>query len=197
MPSRVKEFHSIMPIENIPSVLMHGILSHNLCKKYEIPHKDISLAGIQAKRDGKKVPKVWELHDYANLYFCARNPMMYRRMAEAENLCVLQLDCSISKQNGVVYTDQNVASNYARFLTITEVTTQINFDWVFADNWNDSDLITKWQKSSAKCAEILVPYQVNPEYIKGAYVVNEKAKANLIKEGFLLPIVVESNMFFW
>jgi hypothetical protein len=185
-----------MPIENVPSVLEHGILSHNRCKKLKLPHSDISLEGVQDRRDGKEVPNGLKLHDYANLYFCARNPMMYKRRNEAEDLCVLQLSLSVSKQNEVVYTDQNAAGDYVRFLSAGEVKSNIDFDLVFATYWNDENPIEKKRKRLAKCAEILVPHQVEPKFIKGAYVVNEAAKAKLTKTGFSLPIVVESNMFF-
>ena len=103
MPIRVKELHSIMPISNMASVMVHGILSHNKCQKLE--HADILLTEVQEKRRVKEVPNGLKLHDYANLYFSARNPMMYKRQADVDDLCVLQVSLEVSKQAGVVYTD--------------------------------------------------------------------------------------------
>lgn len=41
-------------------------------------HKDISLLGVQSRRAEVSFEKLGtKLHDYANLYFDARNPMMY------------------------------------------------------------------------------------------------------------------------
>lgn len=156
MTSRVKELHSIMPIANMGSVLKHGILSHNKCK--EVPHNDISLENVQDKRDSKVVPNGLPLHDYANLYFCARNPMMYRRKSEAQDLCVLKISLKVTHLSDVVYTDQNAARNYVKFFSKSEVKKSINFDWVFADDWNDDNQAMKWRKSSAKCAEVLIPH---------------------------------------
>ncbi len=196
MPERVKEFHSIMPIANIASVLSHGILSHKRSEKF--PHDDISMSDVQKRRDEKQVPNGLKLHDYANLYFCARNPMMYMKVSEgnAENLCVLKIGTAVSKKDGVVFTDQNAASDYVRFLSHNEVKSSINFDWVFAEYWTDDDPIEKMRKKSAKCAEILVPHEIRPEFIRGAYVVNQAAKDKLKKSGFTLPIVIESRWFF-
>ncbi len=194
MSSRVKELHCIMPIENMASVIKHGILSHNKCEK--LAHCDISDSQVQEKRKVKEVPNGLKLHDYANLYFCARNPMMYKRQANADNLCVLQISLKVTKQAGVVFTDQNAASRYVKFLSSNEVKQNINFDWVFANDWNDADQIVKWQKSSAKCAEILVPHFVAVRHITGAYVVNRNSQEKLQNQGFNLPISVNSDMFF-
>ncbi|NMA20497.1 MAG: DUF4433 domain-containing protein [Lentisphaerae bacterium] len=79
-----------MPIANIASVMAHGILSHN--EAAQLNHADISLADVQERRERKSVPGGLLLHEYANLYFCARNPMMYRRQNERERLCVLLVD---------------------------------------------------------------------------------------------------------
>ncbi len=202
MPSRVKEFHSIMPIENITSVLQHGILSHNRCKKLKLRHSDVSLEGVQDRRDGKEVPNGMKLHDYANLYFTARNPMMFRIInqfedkTQIEDLCVLRISVAVGKQEHVVFTDQNAAKSYARFFSLDKAKENINFDRVYAKYWTDDDYAEYLRKKAEKCAEILVPYQVKPEYIKGAYVVNDAAKAKLTKTGFSLPIVVKSIMFF-
>lgn len=193
MTKRVKEFHSIMPIANVASVLEHGILSHNRCMK--LPHADISMADVQDRRRNKQIPNGLNLHDYANLYFCARNPMMYIKK-DKESLCVLRIATSVYKQDGVVFTDRNASSDYVRFLSPGEVNEGINFDWVFADYWTDENPIEKMRKKSTKCAEILIPNHINPDYIKGAYVISGQAKDNLRNTGFNLPIDVKSYWFF-
>jgi len=43
---------------------------------------------VQEKREQKHVPGGLKLHQYANLYFHARNPMLYKRKTEINNLCV-------------------------------------------------------------------------------------------------------------
>ena len=73
---KIREFHNIMPISNMSSVLEHGILSHERAKK--VSHQDVSLSVIQARRQRVTLPDGLPLHQYANLYFHARNPMLYR-----------------------------------------------------------------------------------------------------------------------
>lgn len=86
MDARVTEFQCIMPLENIPSVLAHGILSYELAAR--LPHRSVAMEEVQDKRDVKQVPGGLKLHQYANLYFHARNPMMYKRRGNASGLCV-------------------------------------------------------------------------------------------------------------
>jgi hypothetical protein len=63
----IVELHYITPTKNVPSILEHGILSHNRAAK--LSHDDISMREIQNVRAKKQVPGALELHDYANLYF--------------------------------------------------------------------------------------------------------------------------------
>jgi ssDNA thymidine ADP-ribosyltransferase, DarT len=192
---RVTELHCIMPIENIPSVIRHGILSHEQASRLE--HDDISLSDVQDKRDRKTVPSRLKLHQYANLYFCARNPMMYKRRNHKGNLCVLRISKEVLKLQNVVLAVQNAASKYVSFYKSPQGLHSINFDMVFADNWkHPEDQIAEWRHSSAKCAEVLVPHCVEFCYIIGAYVANETAKVNLENTGFDKSITINAEMFF-
>jgi hypothetical protein len=77
------ELHSIQPIANVAGILELGILSHNRARVVE--HVDVAAAEIQDRRVGVTVPGGRPLHDDANLYFDARNPMMsVRRTRHAE-----------------------------------------------------------------------------------------------------------------
>lgn len=194
MPHRVTELHSIMPIANIASVMEHGILSHQGAARLE--HADVSMADVQDRRANKSVPGGLRLHEYANLYFCARNPMMYRRQDERSRLCVLRIDRKVLELQGVVLTTGNAASDYSRFLPSPAGLRAIAFDDVFADYWTDEDPFEQMRKKSAKCAEVLVPNRVDPRFITGAYVSDEVTRNALAATGFRLPITVNANMFF-
>jgi hypothetical protein len=183
-----------MPIENVPSVLEHGILSFERTTK--LPHTTVAMADIQDRRDKKIVPGGLALHRYANLYFDARNPMMFKRRGQATNLCVLTISAEVMKLDGVVLTDQNAASDYVRFLSLAQIDI-IDFDMVFARDWRHrDDPITYWRHKSAKCAEVLVPHSVPPEYLTGAYICNESVRNTLVSKGFNRPVHVNADIFF-
>ncbi len=193
MPTQIGELHSIMPIANIPSILEYGILSNDEAKK--LPHRDISMPEIQDKRDRVRVPQGLRLHQYANVYFHARNPMLYKRKNEHENLCVLRISTDILHIENAVITDQNAASRYAKFLP-PEAINELELEQIYARYWNHDDQIARWRHSSQKCAEVLIPHNIPPAYIFGAYVISQMARRKLIATGFPHPITIDSDIFF-
>jgi hypothetical protein len=107
------ELHSIQPIANVAGILELGILSHNRARVVE--RVDVAAAEIQDRRVGVTVPGGRPLHDYANLYFDARNPMMSVRRTRHAELCVLRISCDVLDLPDVVVTDGNASSDYIRF----------------------------------------------------------------------------------
>jgi hypothetical protein len=184
-----------MPMENIPSVLENGILSYERAAK--LKHHSVALQPVQDKRDQKQVPGGLKLHQYANLYFHARNPMMYKRKEEAPGLCVLSVSTGVLELSGTVISDQNAASNYARFLHPSQWELMA-FDDIYAMDWrHPDDEIAYWRHKARKCAEVLVPQRVEPRLLTGAYVVNDEAAARLVSLGFVLPVKLSPDLFFY
>lgn len=188
--SEIEEFHNIVAIDNIPSILTHGLLCHDLACK--IDHKDISLNEVQERR-GKSVPGGLALHKYVNLYFHARNPMLYLR--KDERICILRINKCLANFDSVVFSDRNAASEYALFKS-QESIDSFDFGKIYAKYWNNDDDIIYFDNKSKKCAEILVPYKIDSTYIIGAYVKNEQDKEELIDKGFAKEIIVNQEMFF-
>lgn len=194
MPHRVTELHNIMPISNIPQVLQHGILSNEEAAK--LSHDSVALSVIQERRDIKRVPGGLKLHQYANLYFCARNPMMYLRKEDAPVLCVLQIAKNILTMPNIVISDRNAASDYVRFLKSPEGLRELQHDLIFATYWTHDDPFEQMKRKSIKCAEVLVPHRVPADLIVGAYVLNATAETRLREAGFDRPITRNPNLFF-
>lgn len=190
----VTELHYITPIANVASILKYGLLSHNRAEK--VLHRSVAMSEIQDKRTRKVVPGGRPLHDYVNLYFHARNPMLYKRQAEHQTLCVLRISAAVLDSSGVVITDGNAASQYTAFYPSPAGLERLSREDVFAERWTDPDPIVQWRKKSAKCAEVLVPDRIAPNEILGAYVSCEQAKAALAKVGFGLPIAIDTQLFF-
>jgi hypothetical protein len=194
MDPRVTEFHCIMPMDNTPSVLQHGILSHERTATLE--HKSVAMQVVQDRRDAKRVPGGLMLHHYANLYFHARNPMMFSRREVAPELCVLQVSTDVQQLPGVVFADANASSDYVRFLHPSQWR-ELAFDDIFALDWrHPNDPIAYRRHRSRKCAEVLVPNQVEPKFLTGAYVVDRTAAQRLARRGFSLPVTIQPALFF-
>ena len=188
------ELHYITPIANVHSILKLGILSHNLVKR--VTHESVAMNEIQDRRANVTIPRGRKLHCYVNLYICARNPMMYKRRAQHQDLCVLKINPDVIDLTGVVITDRNASSAYASFRSAPAGLSFVNYELTFAENWIDSDEIVRFRKTSAKCAEVLVPDTVKPDYISGAYVSCQEAVATCKALNIELPILTNKDLFF-
>jgi hypothetical protein len=191
---RVTELHNIMPMANIGSVLTHGILSYERAAR--LPHRSVAMQPVQDRRDQKVVPGGLRLHRYANLYFHARNPMLYKRRAESGGLCVLRISTDVLAVADAVVTDQNAASDWVRFFAPSQWR-QLPFDDIYAADWrHPNDPKAYYRHKSRKCAEVLLPRRVDPVMVTGAYVVDTAAEALLRSTGFALPIRIDPVLFF-
>ena len=171
------ELHYLAPISNVPSILEHGILCHRRAQAVE--HKSVAMEEVQDRRTKVVVPGGRRLHDYVNLYVHARNPMLYKRLALRDSLCVLRVDASVLDLPGVVVADQNASSDYVRFAAGPRGLRIITKELVFADSWTHPDRIEYFRRKSARCAEVLVPDRIAPDSICGAYVAGSTALRDL------------------
>ena len=131
------ELHYIALLSNVPSICKLGILSHRRVEK--ITHESVAMREIQDRRAKIVVPGGRRLHEYVNLYVCARNPMLYKRQSRHAELCVLRINPSILDLPGVVVTDGNASSNYVRFAAAPDGLRIINRELTFAEYWTDPD----------------------------------------------------------
>jgi len=190
----LEELHYITPISNVPSIISRGILSHNRARRLD--PNSVSMPEIQAMRKNKNVPGGRPLHDYANLYICARNPMLYKMRNDHLNLCVLRIGPDVLDIPGTVITDGNAASDYTRFIKSPVGLILVDKWLTFAEYWTHADPIETWRHKSAKCAEVLVPDRIPPEYIPGAYVSCEEANVRFESTGTNLPVTINAHLFF-
>jgi hypothetical protein len=192
--TELEELHYIAPIANVPSILASGIRSHNAMKR--TPHVTIAMAKIQERRAKVKVPGGRPLHDYVNLYFNARNPMMYKRRHEHAALAVLRVAAGVLDLPGVVITSGNASSGYTRFAAGPGGLTIVESDLVFAKSWLSGDEIEYYRRKQAICAEVLIPDSLDPKHILGAYVSGQEAAEELKRTAPGLAISVRPELFF-
>ena len=200
--NQISELHNIQLVENISSVLQNGVLSHKLASK--INHKSCAMPEIQSIRANKVVPNGRPLHEYANLYFHARNPMMYKLLngycIPHSELVIMKVDTSILDASNVVLTDGNAATEWVRFYPSPDGLSSLNYDLIFSRNWNDNNPIIKSEKKTRKCSEILVPDKADISYITGIYVSCDET-LKIIKNITLtahsnISLTVNSDLFF-
>ena len=191
---RIKELHYVTPIATVPSIMEHGILSHR--KAEQLPHIDISMDEIQFRRSQKRVPGGKLLHEYANLYFDAHNPMLSKRRDTNSEICILRVNPDVLNLPNVVIADRNASSEYVRFYHFPFGLQFLDEEKIYAKYWTNNDQFEYMERKSKKCAEVLVPDKVNPEYIFAAYVYDKKSKEKLLNTGFAHQIDLKPDIFF-
>jgi hypothetical protein len=194
----VREFHFITPICNLGSILERGILSHN--RADGIPHRSVASESVQRWRRPKRVPGGMRLHDYANLYFHARNAMMsyllYAKDQGHKDLVVLRVSPQILDLPNTVVTDGNSAVSGTRFYPSPEGLANLDAKLIFARRWVDEK---GWSDQAAKrkrMAEILVPHLVPSKYIRSCYVDTSEKRRECMGYEALPSVVVSREVYF-
>ena len=193
-----KELFYITHIDNIPSMLKNGIFSHERIESTKIPFTRIYAEDIVSNRHKITVPDGRNLWHFANVYFQARNPMLYRVIHEKteDNIAVLGLRSEILERHDIYVTTGNAAHSMSDILYPLDAQKQIpeiiknsvDLEW-----WHSED--GSKRKIMAEC---LVPEFISSDMIQSIYVAKHKTQTqvkNLIV-GYDIPIILEPNMFF-
>ncbi|KAA0443932.1 MAG: DUF4433 domain-containing protein [Candidatus Thioglobus sp.] len=190
----INSLYYICHINNLASILKNGLLSHNSVQTLTpetIYDKDI----INRRKDIKPNPEKNEtLWDFTNLYFNARNAMLYRVIHEqkAKNIVIIQFKKSIldyaKKHNGLISIG-NAAHSESSFKQIEEGLKQLKKIWSVwnKEYWNKSDGSKRLMMS-----ELLIENKIGAEYIDTIYVESEAASNNIKFDN----IIVQPDLFF-
>lgn len=199
MPAaNIDGLYYITHIDNLESILKHGILSHRQIDERGIEYTAIYDRGIVSNRKMIKTPEGHSLWDYANLYFQPRNPMLYRVIREkgTQDIIVLKIKKTILNRNDILITDGNAASFQTQIKSLNKSELSLITKLVNKEYWNNEDG-SKRQIMS----ECLVPNNVNPNLIDCIYVASENGAASKSREILKhaqshLNVIVEPKMFF-
>jgi len=175
--AELEELHYITPIANVPSIVARGTLSKKRAKP--LRPATVAMEEVQAIRANKAIPGGRPLHEYANLYICGRNAMLYKRAGQHMEVC-----------------DGNAASGYTGFWPSPSGLAKVDKAMVFAEYWTHADQIEQWLRMRVKCAEVLVPNRVDAQYITGAYVSGQDAGEALRETGVALARTIDAHLFF-
>ena len=193
----VKGLFYITHKDNVASILRHGLLSHSSVLDRSLQYQAIYDSEIVSNRKNKLTPNGHSLWDFANVYFQARNPMMYRVIHEkgANDLAVISFNSRVLDIPSVFVTDGNAANSATSFYNKHEGIKALVDSWdiITGEWWNSVD--GSKRKIMAEC---LVPSCIPPEYIHTVYAPSHRA-AEEIRSAIGLsqtPIVPEPNLFF-
>lgn len=194
---QITGLYYITHIDNVPSILQYGILSHERVLAEEIQYTRIYAEDIVVNRRDILTPDGKSLWNLANLYFQARNPMQFRVIHErsANEVAVISVRPEILDRLDIFISTGNAAHSSSEILTAGEG--QKRLRQIIKDT-----RIDYWKREDGSkrkiMAECLVPDMVPPSLIQTIYVATRTAKTNLeaMMSHSNLPVISEPNMFF-
>ncbi len=190
----IKELCYITHVDNVPSILRHGILSHELIQSRGIKYTPIYDEEIVSNRRTITAPNGKSLWSFANLYFQPRNPMLYRvtREKRLEDIAVIAVRRDILNRKDIFVANGNAASSNTQIQQVSPgiidtIAGQIDKVW-----WEDVD------GKRRIMAEALVPEEIPPDFIHAIYVSSHEAAAK-VREALLdsrIPVIPRQDTFF-
>lgn len=168
-----------------------ALLSHDNAYRIRRP-VDVSDPKVQAKRAAKVDPLYGRpLHDYVNLYFRARGPMLSKRRELRTSIVVLYVDRSLLHCPDVIFTDGNAASASTRFFSDPKDLEELDWDCLDAKYWQDFP-----EGKRKRAAEVLVPHRIALDLVAKAVVREESLRSKLQAQGWGTPVEVRQDWFF-
>ena len=178
----IRALYYITHIDNLPSILTTGILSHERIRTEGIQNTTIYLKHLVNKRRDRFTSISKNLWHYANLFFQPRNPMLYSviRNEGEQNITVLRVSNAVLQGQGILITDGIASNKLTRIYSQTEGqrVLQAQRDLIQTDSWvswSDSDKVRR-----QLMAECLVPNQVDPTHIQ-RFIIADQSVANSLQ----------------
>jgi O-acetyl-ADP-ribose deacetylase (regulator of RNase III) len=191
----IRELYYITHIDNIPSILKNGILSHQNIIQRGLKYTPIYDECIISRRKEIKTPNGKSLWDFANLFFEARNPMLFRVKCEKDtyNLAIIGVEPSVFTLPGVYVTTGNAAHSQSEILAPNRVIMSKILKNTKKEYWSEHD--GSKRKIMAEC---LVPNEIPASLIKAIYVADHDSKYKVDSKlaNSSIPVIPEPHMFF-
>ena len=160
-------------VDNMPSILKHGLLSHNNAHARGLVTEDLSDPDVQDRRADRRLDDR-PLHDYVCLYFNPKNPMLFKRRDHQDDIVILCLDRRLLAQSGTFFTDGNAAGDATNFFNDPRDLDELDWDCIRRDYWSESD-----DGRRKRCAEILVPDAIPFDEVRRVYIRTDSTQTRL------------------
>jgi hypothetical protein len=157
-------------IDNLTNILEHGLLAHDNPYK----QKDISDCDVNSRRSRAEPIYHKSIHSYVPFYFDPRNPMLFYRQDQQDDIVILVLTRELILMQGAVFTDGNASSDHTKFANDISELDMLDWKCINGKYWNDYA-----DGKRKKMAEVLVPNFVDVKNIEGIICNNSLTKAKI------------------
>jgi O-acetyl-ADP-ribose deacetylase (regulator of RNase III) len=195
--ARFKQLYYITHVDNLPSIMQHGILSHAEIERRGIPYVSVYDEAIVQARKQRLAPDGNSLWNFANLYLRPKNAMLYRLKVghHLDELVILGVRRGVANLPGAYISDGGLGS------PLSQLHPSSSWKEVFQQLLPDLDREWWAEGDGSKrrmMAECLIPHGVDPEYLETIYTHNREcaeAVQSIAVTGSL-EVVPEASLFF-
>lgn len=171
----IEFLYHITHVENMPSIVEHGIWSHNAARQRFGP-ENISDPKVQGIRAGKTCFG-HDLHNCVCLFFNTINPMCC--LKREEDVAVLRLSPSLLEHDRSFFSDGNAAAGPTEFYNDLKELEKLDWECIHYD-YKVKDDSEKEKERKRKCAaEVLVPENISFDMVKEIVVKTEGIRQKL------------------
>lgn len=191
--TRIATIDHMTHINNLDSILEHGLLAHNN------PHKKVDISNQEVNSRRNKIEHIYNrnIHDYVPLYFNPRNAMLYRNQKMfGDSIIVLAFDKDLLLSKNSIFTNGNAASDNTSYFNNIKDLLQMDWDKIWSSSWNgleDSEVI-KW----SMMAEVLIYKKLDITKLVTIYCSSNKVKKDIENKYQLgsVDVSVDRHIFF-
>lgn len=198
---RIHHFSYIVPISNIETVLLHGILPKNRTEKLGLKSESFALESCQQERDRKDIflsdKNKHNVHDCVPLYITPLTPTLYKLKEKQKHLAIILVNSFILAKHGIFYafSDGNMASHVTTYKYDLSKLDQLDWAVLRARYWADRP-----DGSRKRCAEFLIsPGVPTSEFYK--ILTNNTGSCAIVDQavkcaGLKIPSEIDHSYFF-
>ncbi len=124
-------------INNLSSIIQHGLLSHNLVNQ---PYIDISNQSVNQRREKAETIFNHSIHDYVPLYFNVKNAMLYAVQSYyKDEIIILEINKDICLQEQTLFSYMNASTNQAVFqFCLQKFLDKTDWNSIYQRTWVDN-----------------------------------------------------------
>lgn len=199
-------------IDNLDSILKHGLLSTNLKNELGVGHQNVANNHIQQTRSRividtqlklRNTYEIWDeceilhsLHDFVPFYFALKCPMLFQVLAsknvDQEDIIFLAINIEVCSERleNIFFSDASInrCNNLPNLYSSLSDLDQLNIDEI-----NNTKAIQNDTLKQQRMAEFLIQNYLESKYIDHIIVWNDFVKDNVIKiyeeNGLQSPVV--------
>lgn len=193
---KISYLYHMTHIDNLESILAHGILSHD--NKFK--QVDISNQEVNSRRKNIEPLYHRSIHSYVPFYFNPKNAMLYVQKEKQHDIVILAVNrsllfaCNNKTNKNVIFTDGNASSHETKFYN--ELPALYNLDWncIHDEHWTNHN-----DGRRIKMSEVLFYDKVPVHNILKIYCNNIHSKIRvdlMVKKHLNLDVLIDSSLFF-